>query len=183
MIFGRLLPILFISPSLYRSHALNGQVLCRTFAAVKNSDEGTKVTKIVLNESDLIEKFVRGSGPGGQNVNKTSSKVQLTHVPSGITVSSNETRETSANRKIARRKLTEQLDLLYNGKDSKIAKKQDKIRRRKSRSRRRANKKYNPKAGEDEEESDEQDDDDEDDLTGDDEQDTVPADIPPKNTW
>lgn len=32
---------------------------------------------IVLDDSELIEKFVHASGPGGQNVNKTSSAVQL----------------------------------------------------------------------------------------------------------
>ena len=32
---------------------------------------------IVLDDSELVEKFVHASGPGGQNVNKTSSAVQL----------------------------------------------------------------------------------------------------------
>jgi protein subunit release factor B len=143
MLFSKLLPLLFISPSLHRSHALNGLILCRGLAVAKKpEDVNPKKIEIVIKEEDLVEKFIRGSGPGGQNINKTSSKVQLTHVPSGITISSQETRDLSANRKIARRKLTEQLDLLYNGKESKIFKKQEKIRRRKSRARRRANKKY-----------------------------------------
>ena len=41
---------------------------------------------IVIDEKDLIEKFVKGSGPGGQSVNKRSSCVQLTHIPTGIKV-------------------------------------------------------------------------------------------------
>ena len=36
-----------------------------------------------LRECDLDEKFVRGSGPGGQSVNKSRNKVQLTHKPTG----------------------------------------------------------------------------------------------------
>lgn len=39
-----------------------------------------------LLESDLEEQFVRGSGPGGQSVNKTSNCVVLKHRPSGLTV-------------------------------------------------------------------------------------------------
>ena len=39
-----------------------------------------------LNEEDLEEKFIRGSGPGGQKINKTSSCVELKHVKTGIIV-------------------------------------------------------------------------------------------------
>lgn len=40
----------------------------------------------VLNEDELEEQFVRGSGPGGQATNKTSNCVVLKHVPTGIVV-------------------------------------------------------------------------------------------------
>lgn len=43
----------------------------------------------VLNEDDLEEQFVRGSGPGGQATNKTSNCVVLRHIPSGIVVKVN----------------------------------------------------------------------------------------------
>lgn len=43
----------------------------------------------VLNEDELEEQFVRGSGPGGQATNKTSNCVVLKHVPSGIVVKVN----------------------------------------------------------------------------------------------
>ena len=47
-----------------------------------------------LREEDIVkEKFIRGSGPGGQKINKTSNCVQLFHV-SGITVTCQETRFT-----------------------------------------------------------------------------------------
>src|SRR6185436_10588305 len=39
-----------------------------------------------IHESDLIEKFILGSGKGGQKVNKTSSCVYLKHIPTGIEV-------------------------------------------------------------------------------------------------
>ena len=43
----------------------------------------------VLNEDELEEQFVRGSGPGGQATNKTSNCVVLRHVPTGIVVKVN----------------------------------------------------------------------------------------------
>lgn len=43
----------------------------------------------VLNEDELEEQFVRGSGPGGQATNKTSNCVVLKHIPSGIVVKVN----------------------------------------------------------------------------------------------
>ena len=39
-----------------------------------------------LNEDELEEQFVRGSGPGGQAINKTSNAVRLVHLPTGISV-------------------------------------------------------------------------------------------------
>ncbi|MDO8494034.1 MAG: peptide chain release factor-like protein, partial [Deltaproteobacteria bacterium] len=38
--------------------------------------------KYQIREADLVENFIRGSGAGGQKVNKTSSTVQLLHKPS-----------------------------------------------------------------------------------------------------
>lgn len=40
----------------------------------------------VLRENDLEEEFVRGSGPGGQSVNKTANCVVLKHSPTGLVV-------------------------------------------------------------------------------------------------
>lgn len=46
----------------------------------------TDVKQVVLLESDLEERFVKGFGKGGQKVNKTSNCVELKHLPTGITV-------------------------------------------------------------------------------------------------
>jgi protein subunit release factor B len=43
-----------------------------------------------LREEDIIEKFIRASGPGGQFVNKTSSCVYLKHIPTGIELNARE---------------------------------------------------------------------------------------------
>lgn len=42
--------------------------------------------RIHLSEDDLEEKFIKGWGPGGQKVNKSSNCVQLLHKPTGITI-------------------------------------------------------------------------------------------------
>ena len=56
-------------------------------------------------EKDLVEKFVRASGKGGQKVNKTSSCVYLKHLPTGIEVKVSREREQAVNRFLARREL------------------------------------------------------------------------------
>lgn len=68
-------------------------------------------------------------------MNKTNSKVQLLHVPTGIVIQCQEQRDLSRNRKIAREKLRDELDKLYNGTRSKVMKKVAKMQKRKSKAR------------------------------------------------
>ncbi|MEG2415631.1 MAG: peptide chain release factor-like protein, partial [Kiritimatiellia bacterium] len=62
-----------------------------------------------INETELQEQFVLGSGSGGQKVNKTSSTVRLTHLPSGMQVKMQASRSREDNRWLARRALAEKL--------------------------------------------------------------------------
>lgn len=71
-----------------------------------------------LNEKDIEETFVRGSGPGGQAVNKTSNCVMLRHKPTNIVIKCHTHRIASRNRIEARKLLLEKLDVLLNGKYS-----------------------------------------------------------------
>jgi protein subunit release factor B len=76
-----------------------------------------------INEADLDEVFISGSGPGGQSVNKAVNCCQLRHKPTGIVVKVHQTRSLEQNRKIARQLLAIKLDNFYNGDESFEAKK------------------------------------------------------------
>ncbi|MBU6170554.1 MAG: peptide chain release factor-like protein [Verrucomicrobia bacterium] len=84
-----------------------------------------------IREEDLLEKFVRGSGSGGQKINKTSNCVFLKHLPTGVCIKCQVDRSREMNRFLARRELCDQLDAIRQGKA--IAKTQaiEKLRRQK----------------------------------------------------
>lgn len=68
-----------------------------------------------IKEDDLDEQFVKGSGPGGQAVNKTNNCVLLLHKPTGIVVKCHQSRLQEENRKLARKILITKLDNFLNG--------------------------------------------------------------------
>ncbi|KAK3359200.1 RF-1 domain-containing protein [Lasiosphaeria hispida] len=72
-------------------------------------------------DEELEEKFLRGSGPGGQKINKTSSAVQLKHLPTGIVLKCQATRSRTQNRKLVRELLAAKIDELENGAESRNA--------------------------------------------------------------
>jgi protein subunit release factor B len=74
--------------------------------------------RVPLPDSDLIENFLKGSGPGGQKINKTSSAVQLKHIPTGIVVKYQDTRSREINRKMARRILQDRIEEMELGEDA-----------------------------------------------------------------
>jgi len=66
-----------------------------------------RMRKLEISETDLREIFARSSGPGGQNVNKVSTAVTLRHLPTGISVTVQDSRSQAVNRKLARERLLE----------------------------------------------------------------------------
>lgn len=92
-----------------------------------------QIEAIGLNLSDVEETFVKGSGKGGQKVNKTSNAVKLKHLPTGLTVTCQRERERSLNRFIALRELVEKLSPEKSAAELKAEKirKQKKRRKRK----------------------------------------------------
>lgn len=79
-------------------------------------------------EEDLEERFVLGSGRGGQKINKTSSCVYLKHLPTGREVNCQETRSREKNREIARLRLCEYFETA--AAEAKLAAARERARRR-----------------------------------------------------
>lgn len=92
-----------------------------SFAAVEVLTEIDEDIEIEVREEDLKMDVFRSSGAGGQKVNKTSSAVRLTHLPTGIVVSCQIERSQHQNRAVALKMLKSKL---Y---DIELRKKQDEL--------------------------------------------------------
>ena len=107
----------------------------------KQAQLQARLAALGVDPATLVERFVHGSGNGGQKLNKTASCVQLKHVPSGIEVKCQQTRSRADNRFFARRRLCEQLEQVLLGKKSPQQQAMDAIRRQKQRRARRSKQK------------------------------------------
>src|SRR5437773_6278840 len=91
-----------------------------------------RMARLGIREADVEENFARSGGPGGQNVNKVSTAVTLRHLPSGASVTVQDSRSQARNRKLARERLRELLE--RRNRDQRAAEKaqREKARRRAS---------------------------------------------------
>ena len=95
-----------------------------------------------IEEKDTFKAYLKGSGPGGQKINKTSSAVQLTHLPTGIVVKSQATRSRTQNETIARRILAEKVEQLEKGSESRVEKKRERESKKKRSAEKKSRRKY-----------------------------------------
>jgi len=104
----------------------------------KKAALSARMTAIGIQEDDLVEKFIRGAGSGGQKINKTSSCVFLQHPASGIEVKVQRDRSRENNRFLARIELCEQLEKRKQQAKEDRQQAREKTRRRKRRPSQRA---------------------------------------------
>ena len=97
-----------------------------------------KAHELGVKFEDITESYVKGSGKGGQKVNKTSTCVYLKHIPTGIEVKCQQERSQALNRYFARRILIKKIENVILGELSEERKKIEKIRRQKRKRSRRA---------------------------------------------
>jgi len=100
-----------------------------------------RMARLGVTEDELAESFTRSSGPGGQNVNKTSTCVHLVHKPTGLSVKCQQERSQARNRFLARRLLLDRIERLQTGRVEAARQREEKIRRQKRRRSRRAQEK------------------------------------------
>ncbi|MFH1428642.1 MAG: peptide chain release factor-like protein [Candidatus Margulisiibacteriota bacterium] len=107
----------------------------------KQEQLSAKMQKLGVAEIDLIEKFIRSRGKGGQNVNKVATCVYLKHRPTNIEVKVQKARTQILNRFLARRLLLNKLEKQILGEQSEDDKRIAKIRRQKRKRSKRAKEK------------------------------------------
>lgn len=96
-----------------------------------------RMERLGVKEEDLQEKFILGSGSGGQKVNKTASCVHIKHLPTGTQVKCQRERSRALNRFFARRMLCEKIEVKIHKIKTEKKKLAEKIRRQKKRRTRR----------------------------------------------
>ena len=88
-----------------------------------------RLDSLGISPADVEERFVRGSGPGGQKVNKTSSTVVLVHRPTGVEVRIQRERSQAANREIAWKELCNRFEQRRRAAVQAVVDQREKLRR------------------------------------------------------
>ncbi len=101
-----------------------------------------RIKRLKIDPGVIEEGFTRGSGKGGQKINKTSNRVQLCYPPLEIRVSCQRERKRTINRFLALRELVDQIEMKISPETSERLKEIGKLRKQKTRRAQRSAVKY-----------------------------------------
>lgn len=102
-------------------------------APAKLEDLKARVARLKIDLAAVEETFSRGGGKGGQKVNKTSNRVQLSYPPLEIRVACQRERKRSLNRFLALRELVDQIEMKISPETSERLAEMRRIRKNKAR--------------------------------------------------
>lgn len=108
----------------------------------KIQDLKNRIQKLQININEIDENFIRGSGHGGQKINKTSNCVVLSYPKLNLIIKNQESRQRSLNRFLALRELIDQIELKISPETSQKLKAIAKIIKQKKRRTKRSMIKY-----------------------------------------
>lgn len=97
-----------------------------------------RIARLKIDLSLIEESFSRGGGKGGQKVNKTSNRVQLSYPPLALRVACQRERKRSLNRFLALRELVDQAEMTLSPETSARLAEIRRVQKRKARTRARA---------------------------------------------
>ena len=100
-----------------------------------------RMLQLNINDTDLVEKFIIGSGKGGQKLHKTASTVYLKHLPSGLEIKCQYSRSREDNRYFARERICDKLQAMVSEEKTQEQQRIEKIKRQKKRRSRRVKQK------------------------------------------
>jgi len=112
-----------------------------TISKEKYDKLAQRMVNLNITETNLVEKFIIGSGKGGQKLHKTASTVYLKHLPSGLEIKCQYSRSRENNRYFARERLCEKLQSILSNEKTKKQQQIEKIKRQKKRRTRRVKQK------------------------------------------
>ncbi|KAJ5783855.1 uncharacterized protein N7518_009532 [Penicillium psychrosexuale] len=114
----------------------------RLFSQTPIIPEKALPPRLKINDADISISYLKGTGPGGQKINKTNSAVQIIHKPSGVVIKCQATRSQAQNAKIARSLLADRVEALQKGDNSRVAIKAAAAKKKKASKMKKTRRKY-----------------------------------------
>ncbi|KAJ5570214.1 peptide chain release factor-like protein [Penicillium hispanicum] len=130
------------SRALQQPYCIPIQLSHRTFSHTVSLPAKPLPPRLKIDDADLTVSYLKGTGPGGQKINKTNSAVQIIHGPSGVVVKCQATRSRSQNEKIARQLLADKVEQQEKGDESRVSLKAAAARKKKASKVKKARRKY-----------------------------------------